>query len=988
MGDYASLDIVIDEFWEEGATFEVNFPGLSNKKLTYTEPGQISNEQRNNSIALMFLTDSDVTDHYDVTANNWNVTLTAKEKGIDWNFGVVSKSAGADISWTKYDTPYNPIIASVASITHVELCYGDTTGAISISVTQGYSPFSYQWTKNGSSGFSRTTKNISGVGAGTYNVKITDSIGQVKNLNNIVITQPDELIVQVNIVDQDVTVAVSGGVTPYSYEWSDGPTVKNRTGMAEGEYLFTVTDANGCEKSATVIIDLVRFYFSKNPIALSLSADSPGSKPNLSFVAEVHLEDVYDSDTYTNVMDDKLEQPADGNGDTVFDVSAILDASESLKMHVPAYNETDITIAEGVFKRYKLKHAEKYGTPPAEQSFTIVAENYVINGGLSYEEYAENNFFNSYFTRVLPFLTWQPTRKRVFLDQPEFLYFIVPFSGTTTFKLRIKIHYKNGSEFTHTKFSQGSLNKYEVYCIPAGYNQLGIADYKSGLEVLWYELNVIDQNSNALSEVRRYDIEQGHYPYRRYFLYQNSLGGSDTIVCVGQASSSLRTKDSEASRTLAHDYDIKDGEELVVSKVGESRLDLSTGFKSKEYIERAQDFVISKEVYLMANNRYVPVKVTSRYKDEEGENLHMIKVGIDLPKLKSFTPFLGEEAVPDEVPDFSLISDEYDYVLEQGTSASVLIDIERIFDFDEEVTLSIEQGLPGDVTAVFIPSATSGIQSSLLLTAAGAADPSSFNLIIKGVSDTYPNGRYMTIDVNVTIAPDLSPPVFTEGPTVGNITSSGFEVTVALNEPGTVYYGVVGDGQGEPSLDDMLAGTITTFVDAGNVQMGADVSTVIPVGGLSPGDPFDLYVLAIDLHGNIQAAMTKVDVSTAAAPDFTLSIDEDVFSIEKGGNDGGLITITKLNGFNEDVYLAVQNLPSGVTAGLSDNPISGGGTTSTLTLNVIQAAETVENAVVTIKAISASYPTGKTITIDLTTVEQSVLRVYISDDYITSDYIE
>ena len=54
-----------------------------------------------------------------------------------------------------------------------------------------------------------------------------------------------------------VDVTVSGGALPYTYNWDNGATTEDISGLAEGTYDLTVTDANGCEASvsATVVND-------------------------------------------------------------------------------------------------------------------------------------------------------------------------------------------------------------------------------------------------------------------------------------------------------------------------------------------------------------------------------------------------------------------------------------------------------------------------------------------------------------------------------------------------------------------------------------------------------------------------------------------------------------------------------------------------------------------------------------------------------------
>ena len=51
-----------------------------------------------------------------------------------------------------------------------------------------------------------------------------------------------------------ITVTRTGGNTPFTYAWNDGPTSQNRSGLASGTYIVTVTDMEACTVSATATI--------------------------------------------------------------------------------------------------------------------------------------------------------------------------------------------------------------------------------------------------------------------------------------------------------------------------------------------------------------------------------------------------------------------------------------------------------------------------------------------------------------------------------------------------------------------------------------------------------------------------------------------------------------------------------------------------------------------------------------------------------------
>lgn len=130
------------------------------------------------------------------------------------------------------------------------LCFGESTGAISISVAGGVAPYIYTWS-NGA-----TTQDISGVPAGKYSVQITDATG-CKEYIGATIKEESPVMLTLDAVTNifcygeskgAIAISVNGGVAPYTYAWSSGATSQDVTGVQAGNYSVTVTDANGCSQ--------------------------------------------------------------------------------------------------------------------------------------------------------------------------------------------------------------------------------------------------------------------------------------------------------------------------------------------------------------------------------------------------------------------------------------------------------------------------------------------------------------------------------------------------------------------------------------------------------------------------------------------------------------------------------------------------------------------------------------------------------------------
>ncbi|MBK6821431.1 MAG: SprB repeat-containing protein [Bacteroidetes bacterium] len=60
-----------------------------------------------------------------------------------------------------------------------------------------------------------------------------------------------------------IDLTVSGGTLPYGYNWSNGSTTEDLTGLSVGNYTVTVTDGNGCTATLSIAI--------AEPVALALS---------------------------------------------------------------------------------------------------------------------------------------------------------------------------------------------------------------------------------------------------------------------------------------------------------------------------------------------------------------------------------------------------------------------------------------------------------------------------------------------------------------------------------------------------------------------------------------------------------------------------------------------------------------------------------------------------------------------------------------------
>lgn len=145
-----------------------------------------------------------------------------------------------------------PAIQVTGVITNVS-CNGGNNGAIDITITNGVGNFTYAWSNTAN------TQDINGLTASTYTVTVRDQTLCTATAS-FTITQPTALILGVptttNVscfggANGSIIANPSGGTGTYTYAWApSGGAGQTATGLAQGTYTLTVTDANLCTVTA------------------------------------------------------------------------------------------------------------------------------------------------------------------------------------------------------------------------------------------------------------------------------------------------------------------------------------------------------------------------------------------------------------------------------------------------------------------------------------------------------------------------------------------------------------------------------------------------------------------------------------------------------------------------------------------------------------------------------------------------------------------
>ena len=228
-----------------------------------------------------------------------NGTFTDLSAG---NYTVNVMDAGGCIASVALNlTAPPPITASFAANANVLDCFGDQNGTITVTNVTGGEGLDYLYTLHtilptSSSSGPQTSNVFDNLGAGTYQITVTDGNACILTSTDIIIDEPTPVnaalvtnTTQTCLTQATLTLSATGGTGNYSY--SDDSTFSTILGtfsssttfpVAPGTYQFYVRDANGCianvsnEITIETLPELTINLASDNP-TINCAGDNTGS---------------------------------------------------------------------------------------------------------------------------------------------------------------------------------------------------------------------------------------------------------------------------------------------------------------------------------------------------------------------------------------------------------------------------------------------------------------------------------------------------------------------------------------------------------------------------------------------------------------------------------------------------------------------------------------------------------------------------------------
>lgn len=365
---------------------------------------------------------------------------------------------------------------------------------------------------------------------------------------------------------------------------------------------------------------------------------------------------VYEPGEFTDTLlgEDRLVPDEDGN--VSFRIQEYLKDRITPVFKYPEDPDEPVILREDLIKQFYIKYAQFWDDTVKWLFTTEATETYILAGAvdtLKEKLYAdlEMSFYDELLGSMM-FLTWHPEEKLISKWQPEKLYY-VNIQKLQRLDFIVRIVWDDGL-ITSTTLESVSLDEeaYTVHEICCGHDQLKM-QYESK-NAISYEIFVQDGSGDLISSVMKFVIDYDYHEYERAFIFLNSLGAYETFRTTG-----VHEKTNEFEHNLIER--IESVGELQFSKTVnyeswlEETYSANSGWISKEVLDWTNEFILSRDRFLIDNWRLVPILITSKkvFQKRDDDQLFQIEFEYKLPTSEkaysnrnSIDPWMDESGAP------------------------------------------------------------------------------------------------------------------------------------------------------------------------------------------------------------------------------------------------------------------------------------------------------------------------------------------------------
>jgi hypothetical protein len=358
--------------------------------------------------------------------------------------------------------------------------------------------------------------------------------------------------------------------------------------------------------------------FSKNPIPFGINifpwADGNITSRHKIIVSLLFAYDL-DNPTYEEIWSGTMSP--DKNGYAIIDIANILDAKlEYFTPNVNVLKMYECKKQSGMFKiRYYLA-----GNNDILSDEDTTDEFYIYKGGVSKDDFDNNaSYLNTNIVTNRTPMHFYQANERVRADEPKWMYFIYTVAAAVqATEVSFHINYWQTNAVTNditTSVQTILLVPKQVYCVPVGFTQSGLAAAATDADLVYkYTIEINDQSPEILASALFFIDRRPFYDVQ-YLLYRNSLGALETQAMLGEKEFGMAIN-GERTETLSlvelmGDVTLQT-ETFDARNFYNNMVKANTGWVALAVLMRLKDLLLNRQVFLPYGNRLKPLYVNTR----------------------------------------------------------------------------------------------------------------------------------------------------------------------------------------------------------------------------------------------------------------------------------------------------------------------------------------------------------------------------------------
>lgn len=351
--------------------------------------------------------------------------------------------------------------------------------------------------------------------------------------------------------------------------------------------------------------------WSRNPIRYGIHTTT--SLDVSGIVIEVKLKFKTVENTFSDIITQSLAPDKEGN--VFIDISFILDSLLKYQLPDLVSNTVEpIVLQKGFFYIDYREISSLNGNQGWNTTKDRIRT--VIKGGLSNESWSRERFFTDYLPSHKMFLTWQESG---YLASPKEILFLHFLSVTSTFSqlsISVKVHYSDSAEILKSVLigPDTGVNKYDIYIIPVGVEQLQLHLLNPDKNIQWWEVTIL-QDSTLLTSPYRFIYDYRYFKDEVQFNFFNSLGGIDSIRIKGNWETTHVRDVTEIERVSdPYAYNQNELPAEIDDNVFKERITWkgNAGFMNSKQQDRYRDLFLSRKRVAIFRGRWVNARILNK----------------------------------------------------------------------------------------------------------------------------------------------------------------------------------------------------------------------------------------------------------------------------------------------------------------------------------------------------------------------------------------